>query len=73
MFIVWGIVSMFTVKLKNGQMVQVPLEELETFLEENRDQIEVRHKKMGKRRTIPESYEKKAQSNLDHQESVSVN
>ncbi|WP_013320233.1 hypothetical protein [Gloeothece verrucosa] len=42
---------MFTVKLKNGETVQVPLEELEEFLEKNREQIQEQHKPMGKRRT----------------------
>ena len=42
---------MFTVQLKNGDTVQVPLEELEEFLEQNRDRIQVRQKKMEKRRT----------------------
>lgn len=42
---------MFTVQLKNGDTVQVPLEKLEEFLEKNRDRIQVRQKKMQKRRT----------------------
>ncbi len=42
---------MFTVQLKNKEVVQVPLEELEEFLEKNRDQIQIQHKQMGKRRT----------------------
>lgn len=46
---------MFTVQLGNKEVVQVPLEELEEFLEKNRDQIQVQQKKMGKRRTAPVS------------------
>lgn len=46
---------MFTVQLKNGETVQVPIEELEEFLEKNRDRIEIRHKQMRKRRTAPVS------------------
>ncbi|WP_146134018.1 M48 family metallopeptidase [Chlorogloea sp. CCALA 695] len=42
---------MFTVQLKNGDTLQVPLDELEEFLEKNRDRIQVRQKKMEKRRT----------------------
>ncbi|GBF81232.1 hypothetical protein [Aphanothece sacrum] len=45
---------MFTVELQNGQTVQVPLEELETFLEQNRDQIKIQKTKMGKRRKSKE-------------------
>lgn len=41
---------MFTVQLKNKDTVQVPIEELEEFLEKNCDHIQVQHKKMGKRR-----------------------
>ena len=41
---------MFTVKLKNGDTVQVPLEELEEFLAKNREQIQIQYKQMGKRR-----------------------
>ena len=47
--------AMFTVKLKNGETIQVPIEELEEFLEKNRDRIEIQHKQMGKRRTAPVS------------------
>ncbi len=46
---------MFTVQLKNKDTVQVPIEELEEFLEKNRDHIQVQHKKMGKRRAAPVS------------------
>ncbi len=50
---------MFTVQLKNGDTLQVPIDELEEFLEKNRDsasahaglRIQVRQKKMEKRRT----------------------
>ena len=42
---------MFTVQLKNGDTLQVPLDELKEFLEKNRDRIQVRQKKMEKRRT----------------------
>lgn len=45
----------FTVQLKNKDTVQVPIEELENFLEKNRDQIQVQQKKMGKRRAAPVS------------------
>lgn len=41
---------MFTVQPKNKDTVQVPIEELEDFLENNRAQIQVQHKTMGKRR-----------------------
>lgn len=41
---------MFTVQLKNKDTVQVPIEELEEFLENNCAQIQVQHKRMGKRR-----------------------
>ena len=41
---------MFTVKLKNGDTVQVPLEKLAEFLAKNREQIQIHYKKMGKRR-----------------------
>ena len=40
---------MFTVKLKNGDTVQVPLEELAEFFAKNREQIQIQYKKMGKR------------------------
>jgi hypothetical protein len=46
---------MFTVQLKNGDIVQVSDEKLEEFLEKNREQIQVQHKKMGKRRAAPVS------------------
>jgi len=46
---------MFTVKLKNGDTVEVPLEELEEFLAKNREQIEIQYKQMGKRRNASES------------------
>lgn len=46
---------MFTVHLKNQEVVQVPLEELEEFLEKNRERIQVQHKPMGKRRAAPVS------------------
>ena len=51
---------MFTVQLKNGDTLQVPIDELEEFLEKNRDsasapgnglRIQVRQHKMEKRRT----------------------
>jgi hypothetical protein len=42
---------MFTVHLKNGNTVQIPLEQLEEFLEKNREQIQVQQKEMGKRRS----------------------
>jgi hypothetical protein len=46
---------MFTVKLKNNQTVEVPFDELETFLEQNRDRIVVQQKTMmGKR--VPSSH-----------------
>jgi hypothetical protein len=41
---------MFTVRLKNGESIQVPLEELEEFIEKNRGCIENQSKKMKKRR-----------------------
>ena len=41
---------MFTVQLKNKDTVQVPIEEVEEFLEKNHAQILVQHKRMGKRR-----------------------
>lgn len=41
---------MFTVKLKNGDTVQVPLEELAEFLAKNREHIQIQYKKMGKHR-----------------------
>lgn len=44
---------MFTARLKNGETVQVLLEDLEDFIENNIDQIQVQHKKMGKRRSAP--------------------
>lgn len=46
---------MFTVLLKNQEIVQVPLEELEEFLDKNRERIQVQYKMMGKRRTAPVS------------------
>lgn len=61
---------MFTVKLKNNQTVEIPLEQLEVFLEENRDKIEIRHKKMEKRRVSLEYSQKRVQSNSDNQESI---
>ena len=42
---------MFTVQLKNGDTIQVPIEQLEEFLQKNRDRIQVRQKNMEKRRT----------------------
>ena len=47
---------MFTVQLKNKDTVQVPIEELEEFLEKHRAQIQVQHKKMGKRRATSASF-----------------
>lgn len=44
---------MFAVRLKNGNIVRVSLEELEELLEKKREQIQVQHKKMGKRRVAP--------------------
>lgn len=46
---------MFTVQLKNKEVVSVPLEELEEFLDKNRERIQVQHKMMGKRRAAPVS------------------
>lgn len=45
---------MFSVHLKNKEDVQVPLEQLEEFLERNRERIQVQYKKIG-RRTAPVS------------------
>ncbi|PSF37567.1 hypothetical protein C7H19_09690 [Aphanothece hegewaldii CCALA 016] len=42
---------MFTLKLKNNQTVEVPFDELEKFLEQNRDNIVIQQKEMGKRRS----------------------
>ncbi len=50
---------MFTVELKNGQTVQVPLEELEAFLEQNREQIKIQKKQMKKRRKAKEAINSK--------------
>ncbi|WP_198648416.1 hypothetical protein [Cyanothece sp. BG0011] len=50
---------MFTVELKNGQTVQVPLEELETFLEQNREQIKIQKKQMKKRHKAKEAINSK--------------
>ncbi|MGK7878303.1 MAG: hypothetical protein AB4426_34875 [Xenococcaceae cyanobacterium] len=47
--------GMFTFHLNNGKILQVPLEKLEQFLEKNREQIQVQHKKMGSRRAAPVS------------------
>ena len=41
---------MFTVKLKDGTITKVDLEEMEQFLKDNRDLIGVQTKVMGKRR-----------------------
>lgn len=40
-----------TVLLKNGETVIVELDNLTEFLEKNRSQVVIQHKKMGKRRT----------------------
>ncbi|WP_219907625.1 hypothetical protein [Aphanothece hegewaldii] len=42
---------LFTLKLKNNQTVEVPFDELEKFLEQNRDNIVIQQKEMGKRRS----------------------
>lgn len=42
---------MFTVHLKNGETVQVELEDLKDYLNNNRDTIKVQQKEMGQRRT----------------------
>lgn len=42
---------MVTVELKNGETVQVDLDDLKDFLDKNRDQVKIQHKPMGKRRT----------------------
>lgn len=44
--------TMFTVQLKNGAMIEVPIEQLEEFLEKNRICIKNQYKQMGKRRKI---------------------
>ncbi|MGK7959693.1 hypothetical protein [Crocosphaera sp.] len=49
---------MFTVELKNGQTVQVSLEELETFLGQNKEQIKIQQKQMKKRRVYNTYLEK---------------
>lgn len=41
---------MFTVYLKNGETVQVALEDLKDYLDKNREQIQIQQKEMGKRR-----------------------
>ena len=41
---------MFTVQLKNGEMVEVSLENLEEFLQKNREQIQVQQKVMRRPR-----------------------
>ena len=41
---------MFTVQLKNGETVEVPLENLEEFLQKNREQIQVQQKMMRRPR-----------------------
>jgi hypothetical protein len=57
--------AIFTVQLKNGETIQVSVEELEEFLEKNRDaeggslrdlRIELQYKQMKKRRTAPISF-----------------
>ena len=50
---------MFTVELKNGQTVQVSLEELEAFLEQNKEQIKIQQKQMKKRRKAKEAINSK--------------
>lgn len=40
---------MFTVQFKNKEIVEVPLEQLEEFLEKKRNRIEVHQKIMGQR------------------------
>lgn len=42
---------MATVQLKNGETVRIELDNLTEFLEKNRNQVVIQHKKMGKRRT----------------------
>ncbi|MFB2938631.1 type II toxin-antitoxin system HigA family antitoxin [Aerosakkonemataceae cyanobacterium BLCC-F154] len=42
--------KMFTVYLKNGETVQVALEDLKEYLDKNREQIQIQQKEMGKRR-----------------------
>ncbi len=44
--------TMTTVYLKGGKNIQVPLEELEDYLENNRDQIETRYHKVGRPRIL---------------------
>ncbi len=46
---------MFTIYLKNGKTVQVLEDDLEEFLEKNREQIQVQSRKMGERRAVPVS------------------
>lgn len=49
---------MFTVYLKNGETVQVALEDLKDYLDKNRDRVQIQQKEMGKRRsdaTVPTS------------------
>jgi hypothetical protein len=41
---------MFTVYLKNGETVQVALEDLKDYLDKNRDRVQIQQKEMGKRR-----------------------
>lgn len=44
--VVWTVgYFMFTFHLKTGEVVQIALENLEQFVNENRDNIVVRHKK----------------------------
>lgn len=42
--------KMFTVYLKNGETLQITLEDLKDYLDKNRDQIQIQQKEMGKRR-----------------------
>lgn len=39
--------------MKTGEIKEVPLAELENFIEQNRDRIQPQYKKMGKPLAIP--------------------
>jgi hypothetical protein len=41
---------MFTAYLKNGETVHVPVEQMEEFIAQNRELLQVQQKEMGKRR-----------------------
>lgn len=39
--------------MKTGEIIEVPVDELENFIEKNQGTIQVRTKKMGKPRSLP--------------------